>query len=92
MRWVTAALPFAERPVQAQAYPSRTITLVVPFPAGGATDLVARVLAKGLSERTGQPVIVTIDQAPMVRSAVHWSRMHVLMAIRSLWGASIHMQ
>jgi tripartite-type tricarboxylate transporter receptor subunit TctC len=53
-----AALPAVSQIARAQAYPSRTITLIVPFPAGGATDLVARVLAKGLSERIGQSVVV----------------------------------
>jgi tripartite-type tricarboxylate transporter receptor subunit TctC len=53
-----AALPAVSQIARAQAYPSRTITLIVPFPAGGATDVVARVLAKGLSERIGQSVVV----------------------------------
>lgn len=44
--------------VSAQAYPSRPITLIVPFSAGGGTDSVARELAKGLSDKLGQPVIV----------------------------------
>jgi tripartite-type tricarboxylate transporter receptor subunit TctC len=39
-------------------YPSRPITMVVPFGAGGALDLVARVLAEGLHNELGQPVIV----------------------------------
>src|SRR5262245_6156570 len=52
------ALPFAPNVARGQAYPSRAITLVVPFPAGGATDVVARFLAKGLSERTRQSVVV----------------------------------
>lgn len=43
---------------QAQSFPDRTITLVVPFAAGGSTDLVARVIAEKMSENIGQQVIV----------------------------------
>jgi tripartite-type tricarboxylate transporter receptor subunit TctC len=42
----------------AQAYPSRQVTLVVPFPAGSATDGVARRLADSIKEQTGATVIV----------------------------------
>jgi len=42
----------------AQVYPSRQITLIAPFAAGGSTDLVARVLSEGLRLRLGQPVVV----------------------------------
>src|SRR3990167_2800243 len=41
-----------------QAWPSRPIKLVVPFPAGGPADAAARVLADGLSAKLGQPVII----------------------------------
>jgi tripartite-type tricarboxylate transporter receptor subunit TctC len=42
----------------AQDFPSRPITLVVPFPASGVTDSVARVIAQKVSESAHQPVIV----------------------------------
>lgn len=46
----------------AQAYPSKPLTMVVPFPPGGPTDLVARVLGQKLSELLGQSVV--IDNRP----------------------------
>jgi tripartite-type tricarboxylate transporter receptor subunit TctC len=46
----------------AQAYPNKPITLLVPFPPGGPTDLVARVLAKKMSEQMGQSIV--IDNKP----------------------------
>jgi tripartite-type tricarboxylate transporter receptor subunit TctC len=49
----------ASAAAQAQEiYPSRQITIVAPFPAGGSTDLVARIIADGLRSKLGQPVIV----------------------------------
>src|SRR6266700_6517470 len=43
---------------QAQPYPSRSITLVVPFPPGGSTDVAARIVAERLRAPLGQPVII----------------------------------
>ena len=43
---------------QAQAYPSKTITIIVPFPAGGTTDILARILGQYMSTALGQPVVV----------------------------------
>lgn len=42
----------------AQAWPAKTISLIVPFPAGGTTDVLARALGQELSKSLGQPVIV----------------------------------
>ena len=42
----------------AQTYPSRTITFVVPFPPGGSTSLVGRVIADRMSQLLGQSIIV----------------------------------
>jgi tripartite-type tricarboxylate transporter receptor subunit TctC len=53
-----AALPAAARMAQAQTYPSRPITIVVPFPAGGPTDSLTRVLAERMKGSLGQPVII----------------------------------
>ena len=54
-----ACLPLA---AWAQAYPNKPITLLVPVPPGGPTDLVARVLAKKMSEQMGQSIV--IDNKP----------------------------
>jgi tripartite-type tricarboxylate transporter receptor subunit TctC len=62
------AVPAISRIAWAQTYPARTITLIVPFPAGGATDVVARALTKGLSERLGQSVV--IDNRPGANGAI----------------------
>ncbi|MCR6501226.1 tripartite tricarboxylate transporter substrate binding protein [Shinella sp. CPCC 101442] len=52
-----AALTLAA-PASAQQFPDRTITLVVPFAAGGSTDVVARIIAQKMSENIGQQIIV----------------------------------
>lgn len=52
---VLAALPLS---AGAQTYPSRPIAMVVPFPAGGATDTLARVLSEKMKEHFGQPVVI----------------------------------
>ena len=54
---VFAAVGWAS-PASAQDYPSRTVTIIVPYPAGGPTDQLARVLAPKFSEKLGQNFIV----------------------------------
>src|SRR5471030_2291450 len=43
---------------QAQSYPSRAITLVVPFPPGGSTDAAARIMAERMRVSLGQPIVI----------------------------------
>lgn len=53
-----AALATASLPVVAQDYPHRPITLIVPFPPGGSTTIVARIIGEKMSETLGQPVVI----------------------------------
>jgi tripartite-type tricarboxylate transporter receptor subunit TctC len=52
----SALLPV--RSVGAQSYPNRTIRIIVPFPAGGPTDILSRVIAQKMSEDWGHPVVI----------------------------------
>ncbi len=53
-----AALPAVSRVAWAQAYPTRPVRLVAPFPPGGSIDLTARLIGQWLTERLGQQVVV----------------------------------
>jgi tripartite-type tricarboxylate transporter receptor subunit TctC len=48
----------AAAPASAQSYPSRPITLIVPFPPGGSTDVVGRIVAERMRASLGQPIII----------------------------------
>jgi len=54
----TAALPLLPRLAAAQAYPTRPVRIVVPYPAGIAPDIATRLVAQALSERLGQQFVV----------------------------------
>jgi len=54
----TAALTAVSRIADAQAYPTRPVRIIAPFPAGQATDTIARFIAQSLSERLGQPFVI----------------------------------
>src|SRR2546426_10780667 len=53
-----AALPAVALIARAQTYPSRPVRIIVPFPAGQATDTIARLMGQSLSERLGQPFVI----------------------------------
>ncbi|MCZ7659878.1 MAG: tripartite tricarboxylate transporter substrate-binding protein, partial [Xanthobacteraceae bacterium] len=53
-----AALAAMAAPAQAQSYPTRNITVVVPFPAGGPSDVVARIVAEAMSRTLGQTLVI----------------------------------
>jgi tripartite-type tricarboxylate transporter receptor subunit TctC len=55
---VGVGLGMAVLPAMADDYPTRTITMVVPYPAGGPSDVVARIVADGMSRVLGQTIIV----------------------------------
>jgi tripartite-type tricarboxylate transporter receptor subunit TctC len=90
MAGAAAAWPIAAR---ATTYPSRPITLVIGFAAGGPLDVVSRILAQGLSVRLGQQVVV--ENRPGATGTVAAGQVaraepdgHTLMAIPATYAAS----
>src|SRR5215468_8898891 len=55
---ILAALILIHGAASAQTYPSRPITMVVPFPPGGATDAIARIIQDGMSQSLGQQLVI----------------------------------
>ena len=58
LRLIALLLAAGMLPVQAQDYPSRTITVIVPFPPGGASDVVARIVTDQMSRILKQPMVI----------------------------------
>lgn len=59
MLWLGAAMLASglAMPAAAQSYPDRPIRLILPFPPGGSTDILGRIVSAALSERLGQPIV-----------------------------------
>ena len=55
---LSAGLAGVAPPSQAQSYPSKPIRIVVPYPAGGTSDILARSIGQKLSESLGQPIVI----------------------------------
>ena len=68
MALLALAIGLGHSPLMAQAYPSKPIRLVVPFPPGGLIDTMARLITPGLAKELGQPVIV--DNKPGVGGGI----------------------
>src|SRR5262244_1958179 len=69
---VLASMGAAAQTLDPAAYPNRPVHLVVPFPAGGPTDILSRVVAQRLSEVWGQPVV--IENQPGANTAIAAAR------------------
>jgi len=80
---VLASMALLAWPVAAQNYPSKPIKIVVPFPAGGTSDVLARLIGQKMTESWGQPVVVRTSPDRVATSApMRWPSPHP-MATRS---------
>src|SRR5262245_13100758 len=57
-RIAIAAFAFAAGAALAQDYPNKAVTVIVPWPPGGPSDIAARPVAKGLTDQTGKPFVI----------------------------------
>ena len=55
---VLASIGLVSRPVSAQDYPTRPVTIIVPQPPGGGTDIISRIIGEQLSKQLGQPFVI----------------------------------
>jgi len=58
LRCLALAAALAPLAAEAQTFPSRAVRLMVPFPPGGATDIVGRLVAAKMQDVWGQPVVI----------------------------------
>ena len=73
----------------AQAYPTKTITIIVPFPPGGTTDVLARAVAQKLGPVLGHQSLLITSLALAQHWALDWLLNLLLMAIRFSWAPYI---
>jgi tripartite-type tricarboxylate transporter receptor subunit TctC len=57
---------------RAQTYPSRTVTMIVPFAAGGPTDVSARIVAEHMSRTLGQQIIIDLIVLEPGSASIGW--------------------
>jgi tripartite-type tricarboxylate transporter receptor subunit TctC len=69
---ITIAVAAAQGTADSLTYPNRAVRMIVPFPAGGPTDILARLLGQRLSEMWGQPVV--IENQPGANTAIAAAR------------------
>jgi tripartite-type tricarboxylate transporter receptor subunit TctC len=82
-----AALPAVSRIARAETYPSRPITMIVPFAAGGATDVVGRMMAERMRVSLGYPVFIENQGAAGGTIGVGRGHMQLPTGTRSSWAA-----
>ena len=86
-----AALPVASRIARAQTYPSRSVTMIVPFAAGGGSDVVGRIMAEQMRGTLGQRIIVEMWLEPPAALAQDVLPAPRPTVIRSAWGSGAPM-
>lgn len=63
-RWLALAALLLASPSHAEDFPSKPVTMIVPFPAGGDSDILARIVAERMRAPLGQPL-----RWPMIKAA-----------------------